>query len=379
MYACLFLFTEMIQTIGILGGGQLGRMMALAAREMGYGIVVLDPTPNCPCGQIADKQIVAAFDDVEAAKELLNSCDVITYEFENVNLNVATALSAKLPQTSRLLEITQNRIVEKEEIRKAGLKTVEYFAITNTDLLEQFVIDYQKNKRKLIIKTAQGGYDGKGQYVINTTSDLFTFVRETYNKDIHYVAEDFTVFSKELSVVVCRNSKGETSVFPVAENIHKNQILFQSIVPARVSADVEKMAITVATQLATHLNLVGTLAIELFLCKDGLVVNELAPRPHNSGHYTMNACTTSQFEQHIRAVCNLSLGDTKLISPCVMLNILGEDKQLMHRENIGKHKLHLYGKAEAKPGRKMGHINILEDSVDECLGEVERLINSNNN
>jgi len=367
----------MIQTIGILGGGQLGRMMALAARSMGFGIVVLDPTPNCPCGQIADKQIIAEFDDVEAAKELLNSCDVITYEFENVNLNVANALSTKLPQTSRLLEITQNRIVEKEEIRNAGLKTVEYVAITSFDSFTQFVIDYKNNPRKLIIKTAQGGYDGKGQYVINSIEDLSHFEKTNYHTKVQYVAENFTKFEKELSVIVCRNKNGEVSVFPVAENIHKNQILFQSIVPARVSADVEKMAITVATQLATHLNLVGTLAIELFLCEDGLLVNELAPRPHNSGHYTMNACITSQFEQHIRAVCNLSLGDTKLISNCVMLNILGEDKHLMNRENIGKHKLHLYGKAEAKVARKMGHINVIEDNIEKCLTEVNKLVNNN--
>jgi 5-(carboxyamino)imidazole ribonucleotide synthase len=366
----------MIETIGILGGGQLGRMMALAARAMGYKIVVLDPTPNCPCGQIADKQIVAEFDDLDAAKELFDSCDVITYEFENVNLDVANALAAKLPQTSDLLKITQNRIIEKAAIRNAGLKTVEYVAITNTELLEQFVIDFQKNKRKLIIKTAQGGYDGKGQYVINDINDLFEFVRGNYNKNIQYVAEDFTAFEKELSVIVCRNKDGEISIFPVVENIHKNQILFQSFVPARVSADVEKMAITVATQLATHLNLVGTLAIEMFLCGNELVVNELAPRPHNSGHFTMNACITSQFEQHIRAVCNLKLGDTQLVSACVMLNILGEDKQLMNRENMGKHKLHLYGKAEAKIGRKMGHINVLGDNVEECLMEVERLISS---
>ena len=364
----------MIETIGILGGGQLGRMMALAARSMGYKVVVLDPAPDCPCGQIADKQIVAEFDDIEAAKELLDCCDVITYEFENVNLNVANALSAKLPQTSRLLEVTQNRIVEKEEIRKAGLKTVEYVAITNTDLLEQFVKDYKNNSRKLIIKTAQGGYDGKGQYVINDISDLFDFVREKYNKNIQYVAEDFTIFEKELSVIVCRNENGETRAFPVAENIHKNQILFQSIVPARVSVDVEKMAVTIAIRLATQLNLVGTLAIELFLCDDTLIVNELAPRPHNSGHYTMNACLTSQFEQHIRAVCNLSLGDTKLIATCVMLNILGEDKHLVIRENVGRHKLHLYGKTEARIGRKMGHVNVLEDSVDKCFIEVEKLI-----
>jgi 5-(carboxyamino)imidazole ribonucleotide synthase len=369
----------MIQTIGILGGGQLGRMMALAARQMGYGIVVLDPTPNCPCGQIADKQIIAEFDDLEAANKLLNYCDLITYEFENVNLNVAKALASKLPQTSRLLEITQNRIAEKNAIKEAGLKTVEYVAIISSSDLEKLAIDYGEKPKRLIIKTAQGGYDGKGQFVINNIEDLRHFEKVNYNSKIQYVAENFTKFEKELSIVVCRNRNGETSVFPVAENIHKNQILFKSIVPARVSEDVKKMAITVATQLATHLNLVGTLAIELFLCGDELVVNELAPRPHNSGHYTMNACITSQFEQHIRAVCNLELGDTKLISPCVMLNILGEDKHLMNRENIGKHKLHLYGKEEAKIGRKMGHINILEDSIDLCLSEVEKLINSNNN
>ena len=364
----------MIQTIGILGGGQLGRMMALAAREMGYNIVVLDPTPNCPCGQVADKQIVAEFDDIDAAKELLESCDVITYEFENVNLKVAESLAPKLPQTSRLLEITQNRIVEKVEINKAGLRTVHYKAITNQNEFDLFVENYKLHPIKTVIKTATGGYDGKGQYVINNAEELKAFATEKYNADIDYVAEEFIKFEKELSVIVCRNAKKEIAVFPVAENIHRNQILFESIVPARVSHYAEDRAIALAKQLATHLNLVGTLAIELFLCGDELVVNELAPRPHNSGHYTINACTTSQFEQHIRAVCNLPLGDTKLSSPCVMLNILGEDKYLMDREKIGKHKLHLYGKIEAKTGRKMGHINVLGETIGECLKEVENLI-----
>ncbi|MFY7963613.1 MAG: 5-(carboxyamino)imidazole ribonucleotide synthase [Chitinophagaceae bacterium] len=364
----------MIQTIGILGGGQLGRMMALAAREMGYNIVVLDPTPNCPCGQVADKQIVAAFDDIEAAKELLESCDVITYEFENVNIKVAETLAPKLPQTSRLLEITQNRIVEKSEINKAGLNTVNYKVITNQGELDLFVENFQLHPTKTVIKTATGGYDGKGQYVINNIEDLKIFAKEKYNADIDYVAEEFIKFEKELSVIVCRNAKGEIATFPVAENIHRNQILFESIVPARVSHYAEEKAISLAKQLAIHLNLIGTLAIELFLCGDKLVVNELAPRPHNSGHYTINACITSQFEQHIRAVCNLPLGDTKLSSPCVMLNILGEDKHLMDREKIGKHKLHLYGKAEAKMSRKMGHINLLGETIGECLKEVENLI-----
>lgn len=376
--ACLFCFIKMIETIGILGGGQLGRMMALAARSMGYKIVVLDPTANSPCGQIADKQIVAAFDDVEAAKELLNSCDVITYEFENVKLNVANALSAKLPQTSRLLEITQNRIAEKEEIRKAGLVTAEFISIKNETDLKAFVTNYTTNPRKLIIKTAFGGYDGKGQLVINNETDLKEFITKDYNKSLQYVAEDFVKFEKEISVIICRNANGEMSVFPVAENIHRNQILFQSIVPARVLSNINDKANELAKQLATHLNLVGTLAIELFVCGNDLIVNELAPRPHNSGHFSLNACITSQFEQHIRAVCNLTLGDTTLVSPCVMLNILGEDKHLMNREKIGKHKLHLYGKEEAKIGRKMGHINVLEDSIDRCLIEIEKLLIYNN-
>ncbi len=365
----------MINTIGILGGGQLGRMMALAARTMGYNIVVLDPTPNCPCAAVADKQIVAAFDDVDAAKELLNSCDVITYEFENVNLNVANALSAKLPQTSELLRITQNRVIEKQTINDAGLKTVPYKTIINKNELKVFIDDYKTNVRNIIIKTAQGGYDGKGQYVIKNAEQLNDFAGNKYNENIEYVAEDFIAFDKEVSVIVCRNASEETVCFPVAENIHKNQILHQSIMPARVSNIVEEKANAIAMQLAKYLNLVGTLAIEMFVCGDDVVVNELAPRPHNSGHYTLNACATSQFEQHIRAVCNLPLGNTKLFTPVVMLNILGQDVELMKRENMGKNKLHLYGKTEAKVDRKMGHINVIGSSVDECLIEVDKLIN----
>lgn len=370
----VFFVYKMIETIGILGGGQLGRMIALAARSMGFKIVVLDPTPNSPCGQIADKQIVADFDDVEAAKELLNSCDVITYEFENVNLNVANALSAKLPQTSRLLEITQNRIVEKEEIRKAGLKTADFISIKSENDVENFVANYTSKPRKLIIKTAFGGYDGKGQYVIKSIDDLKNFMDNNYNENIAYIAEDFFDFDKEVSVIVCRNANGEVSVFPVAENIHKNQILHQSIVPARVSDTVKEKAKQIAQKLANHLNLIGTLAIEMFVKGNEVVINELAPRPHNSGHYTLNACATSQFEQHIRAICNLPLANTNLFSPVVMLNVLGQDKNLMLQENMGKNKLHLYGKTEAKTDRKMGHINVLGDSIDMCLIEVEKLI-----
>lgn len=365
----------MIKTIGILGGGQLGRMMAIAARTMGYNIVVLDPTPNCPCAAVAVKQIVAAFDDIEAAKQLLDCCDVITYEFENVNLDVANALAIKLPQGSELLRITQNRIIEKQTINDADLKTVSYKIITNKVELNSFIDDYKNNVRNIIIKTVQGGYDGKGQYVVKTIEQLNDFAEHKFNETIEYVAEDFFSFDKEVSAIVCRNANGETTCFPVAENIHKNQILHQSIVPARVSKTVEQKANDIAMQLAKHLNLVGTLAIEMFVKGDDVVVNELAPRPHNSGHYTLNACATNQFEQHIRAVCNLPLSDTKLFTPVVMLNVLGQDIELMKQENMGKNKLHLYGKSEAKVDRKMGHINVLGSSVDECFIEVDKLIN----
>jgi 5-(carboxyamino)imidazole ribonucleotide synthase len=364
----------MIQTIGILGGGQLGRMMAIAARTMGYNIVVLDPTPNCPCAAVADKQIVANFDDVEGAKELLSSCDVITYEFENVNLAVAKALEPKLPQGSELLKITQNRILEKELIRSAGLQTVNYTAITNRKELQDFANNYQANSRKIVIKTAQGGYDGKGQFVIENIDDLKAFVQNGFNEHIHYVAEDFISFEKEVSVIVCRNARGEVSVFPVVENIHKNQILFVSIIPARVSEVVIATAQKAALQLSNHLNLIGTLAVEMFVCNNDIVINELAPRPHNSGHFSLNACATSQFEQHIRAVCSLPLSDNRLLSPCVMINVLGQDQQLMNHDYIGKNKLHLYGKKEAKHDRKMGHINVLGETLEECLIEADRLL-----
>ncbi len=370
-----FYANYMIQTIGILGGGQLGRMMAIAARTMGYNIVVLDPTPDCPCAGVADKQIVASFDDVDAAKELLSLCDVITYEFENVNLAVAEALSTKLPQGSDLLKITQNRILEKTTIHAAGLSTVNYKAIINKNSLLEFAEAYQVNPRKMIIKTAQGGYDGKGQYVISTFEELDAFIGSAYNESISYVAEDFISFEKEVSVIVCRNENGEVSVFPVAENIHKNQILFVSIVPARVPDAVDAIAKKAALQLANHLNLIGTLAVEMFVCDNSVVINELAPRPHNSGHYSLNACATSQFEQHIRAICNLPLSDNRLFSPCVMINVLGQDDYLMNPNYTGKNKLHLYGKKEAKKDRKMGHINVIGETLDECLIEADRLLN----
>ncbi len=365
---------NLIQTIGILGGGQLGRMMCMAAKHMGYTVIVLDPDVDCPCGQVADQIIAAPYDDATALQQLLEQCDVITYEFENVSLKAAMLLEAKLPQTSRLLEITQNRILEKEAIRQNGLQTVPYIPIQNEKEMSAFAQSYRENPNKVFLKTAMGGYDGKGQYLIESLDTLNHFIANHHQPQWQYVAETAVDFSKELSVIVCRNASGETVVFPVSENIHCNRILHQSIVPARIADTLNKRINDMALQLANGLQLVGTLAMELFLCGDEILVNELAPRPHNSGHYTLDACKTSQFEQHIRAVCNLPLGDTTQFSPCVMVNVLGEDMLALDRQKIGKHKLHLYGKKEARTGRKMGHINILDQDIETCISIANTLI-----
>ena len=364
----------MIETIGILGGGQLGRMMCIAAKQMGYRVVVLDPTPDCPCGQVSDKIIVASYDNSDACQLLLNQCDVITYEFENIPLSSASMLEAKLPQTSRLLEITQDRILEKEAIRINGLKTTPYLPILLHSDMELFAKNYRDQPYPVFIKTAQGGYDGKGQYVLENVQQLDYFLKYQYQSGKRYLAEKAVAFEKELSVIVCRNISGEMTVFPVSENIHRNRILHQSIIPARIKSSLIDRIEQMARQLATGINLVGSLALELFLFGNEILVNELAPRPHNSGHYTLNACLTSQFEQHIRAICNLPLGDVHQISPCVMLNILGEDMAFLNRNKIGKHKLHLYGKTESRAGRKMGHINILDQNIETCLQIAENIL-----
>lgn len=362
------------KTIGILGGGQLGRMMALAARNMGYKIAVLDPTENCPCAQVADIAVVTAYDDLEGAKELATHCDVLTYEFENIHKDTAKWLEEHLylPQRADLLEISQHRLREKENIEKHGLPVAPYRFVQSLTDLEEAV-----NELGLpaVLKTCQGGYDGKGQVVIQKTEEV-EMAYETLKNSGELVLEKWITFEKELSVIVTRSVSGEVTTFPVAENIHRNNILHQSIVPARINEHIQQKAREMAIQLANGLNMVGTLAVEMFLTSNGdIYINEIAPRPHNSGHYTMEACETSQFEQHIRAICDLPLGKTTLLKPVVMVNILGEhlEQVLAKLDQLDTAKLHLYGKKDAKVGRKMGHLNVLANSVDEALEKIEKL------
>ena len=368
-------------TIGILGGGQLGRMLTLSGTAMGYRFVTLDPVADAPCGQVA-RQIEAAYDDEAAARKLAEQCDVITYEFENVDAGVAALLEREsyVPQGSTLLYTTQHRLREKRAIEAAGVRVAPYREITNLDTMQAAVRELGV---PCVLKTVTGGYDGKGQRVIREASQAVEAYEELASTGAELVLEQFIKFDCEISVVVARSTQGEIKTFPVAENIHVNNILHTSIVPARVATEIQLEAQRLAAAVAESMQAVGLLAVELFVAADGrLYVNELAPRPHNSGHYTMEACATSQFEQHIRAICGLPLGDTTLLSPVVMVNVLGEhlegviermgqsDAEAMELGVIPK--LHIYGKSEAKTGRKMGHVNLLCQDVEEGLQWIEQ-------
>ncbi|MFC7372512.1 5-(carboxyamino)imidazole ribonucleotide synthase [Fictibacillus iocasae] len=363
------------QTIGILGGGQLGRMMALSAREMGYRVTVLEPATDSPCGQVSDLEIVTAYDDENGIKELAEKSDVITYEFENVDVKSAKWLenNANLPQGSRLLEVTQHRLREKETLFAAGVKIAPFRPVHDGESLLDAV---QYTGLPAVLKTCRGGYDGKGQVVIRSHKD-FSIAEELLKYGNDFVLEAWVPFEKEISVIITRGVNGEVTTFPVAENIHVDNILHQTIVPARITSEVEMKAKRMARMIAAELDLVGTLAVEMFAAKDGtLYVNELAPRPHNSGHYTIEACAVSQFDQHIRAITGMPLGSTKLLKPAVMINVLGEhiESILNHLSELKEAKLHLYGKEEAKTKRKMGHITVLGETIDEAMAESSRIL-----
>nr|WP_255573425.1 5-(carboxyamino)imidazole ribonucleotide synthase [Anoxybacillus sp. ST4] len=359
------------QTIGIIGGGQLGRMMALAAKEMGFFVAVLDPTPQSPCAQVADIEIVASYSDEEALHHLAEVSDVVTYEFENIDADALNRLVEKgyVPQGSELLSITQHRWKEKQAVQSAGLPVAPCRLVLEEEQLERAI---EEIGIPAVLKTCRGGYDGKGQVVIRCLDDIHE--ARSLLAYGECVLEAWVPFVKELSIIVVRSVSGEIELFPVVENIHRDNILHQTIAPAQVSQKTIAQAEMYARRLAETFQLVGTLAIEMFLTEDGqLYVNELAPRPHNSGHYTINGCITSQFQQHIRAVCNWPLGSTKLLKPAIMVNILGEhvDDVIRNIDQFRDAHVHFYGKKEAKPKRKMGHITWLVDDVDEMQRKID--------
>jgi 5-(carboxyamino)imidazole ribonucleotide synthase len=365
-------------TIGILGGGQLGRMLALKGQAMGYRFVTLDPTPDSPCGQVCQRQIVASYGDEQAAREMAALAQVITYEFENVNAQVALALEQQsyVPQGSNLLRTTQHRWREKQAISAAGIPVAPYVLIHTLSQLREAFASFGTS---CVLKTATGGYDGKGQVVIHCQDQVAEAFMQLGSGSVELVLEQFIAFERELSVIAVRGLDGEVRTFPPAENAHIGGILHTSIVsPQTFSPEIVERAQQLARTLARSLQVVGLLAVEMFLTKEGqLYVNELAPRPHNSGHYTMDACNVSQFEMHLRAICGLPLPEPSLLTPVMMINLLGEHMSLFQQwlQQGGERalpdgvtaKVHLYGKSEAKSGRKMGHVNLLTDDPAKAM------------
>lgn len=358
--------------IGIIGGGQLGRMMAIAAKQMGYSVAVLDPTANCPAAQVADRQITAAYDDRQAIEELTHISDVVTYEFENVDLKSAAYIEAewKMPQGAYALEITQNRQKEKEIMSACDLPVPEFAIVTNGGECEAALSNFTY---PAVIKTCSGGYDGKGQLKLNRAEDAQAAI-DFAEENEHCIIEQWIPFDKEISVVFTRSLDGEIVFFPIAENEHKSHILYQTTVPASVSKAVQEKAYAAVTKLAGKMNVVGTFAVEMFVKGEEIFLNEMAPRPHNSGHYTIEACNISQFAQHIRAICGLPLMDINLLQPAVMVNILGEDmEEVMHAlPNAKSGFIHLYGKSETKTKRKMGHVTFIAASQEKIQQQLQQ-------
>jgi len=357
--------------LGMLGGGQLGRFFVIAAHEMGYKVTVLDPDKNSPAGRIADVHLCAAYDDAAALRQLSETCAAVTTEFENVPAATLEHLAqhCTVRPSASAVAIAQHRVSEKTFFRDAGLP-VGVFEVINSeaDLPADDSAIYPA-----VLKVARFGYDGKGQARVKNREEA----REAFArfKQETCVLEQMLALDYEVSVVLARDAQGKVAAFPLAENSHLNGILDVTIAPARATEVIKAKAQALAVEIAEKLDYVGVLGVEFFVSGGKLLVNEMAPRPHNSGHYTIDACVTNQFEQQVRALTGLPLGDSHLHSHAVMVNILGDvwkgaepawDKSLAH-PNL---KLHLYGKHEARPGRKMGHFTVLGRDTESTLNQA---------
>lgn len=346
-------------TLGVLGSGQLGRMFAIAARRMGYRVHTFSPDRETPTGQVADKEVYAPYEDLDALTAFCKGVDVISFEFENVPSTASDCASKFVPVRPRgeVLHVTQNRLREKTFVSSHGFPTAPFQPVRSLDELNDALT---KIGTPAVLKTAGFGYDGKGQAVIRQPADADAAWKAIGGAEA--VLEGFIDFRCEVSVVAARGVNGEFAHFGVIENVHRNHILDVSIPDAPIGERLSRDAVEVARGLMDALDVVGVLCVEFFVTRDDrLIVNELAPRPHNSGHYTFDACLTSQFEQQVRAVCGLPLGATDLLRPAAMTNLLGDvwsDGEPNWAAALADPlvKLHLYGKSQARPGRKMGHI-----------------------
>lgn len=341
-------------TIGILGGGQLGRMLSVAASRLGFRSHIFEPGANPPAGHVAERVTTAGYDDAAALRAFAESVDVITYEFENIPTSALDLLEAARPiHPGRLaLATSQDRLTEKRFLRDLGLQTAPFAAVTDMQSLQAALAEIGA---PAILKTCRLGYDGKGQARIMHPDDAATALADMAGAEA--ILEGFIDFSHEVSVIGARGLDGAVACFDPGENVHRDGILHTTTVPARLSASQRTDAVLIAAKILNALDYVGVLGVELFVTPHGLIVNEIAPRVHNSGHWTQNGCTIDQFEQHIRAVAGWPLGDGKRHSNVVMENLIGADVDRIQKIATTGAAIHLYGKAETKPGRKMGHIN----------------------
>jgi 5-(carboxyamino)imidazole ribonucleotide synthase len=356
-------------TVGVLGSGQLGRMFAIAARRMGYRVHTFSPDDDTPTGQVADREVQGAYDDLDAVRGFARAVDVVTFEFENVSAAAAQAAAELAPvrPAGTVLHTTQNRLREKGFLRGAGIPVAPFAAVRSAGELERAVAEIGT---PAVLKTAGWGYDGKGQAKILTPGEAAAAWSALATEEA--ILEAFVDFEREVSVVAARGLDGSFAHFGVLANDHRNHILDVTVAPAPVPPEVEREAVAIARGILEGLEVVGVLCVEMFLTRDGrLLVNELAPRPHNSGHLTFDACVTSQFEQQLRAICGLPLGSTEMLRPAAMANLLGDlweggDPDWAAACRFPEVKVHLYGKAAARPGRKMGHLTALAGSPEEA-------------
>lgn len=362
--------------IGIIGGGQLGKMMILEGKKLGFSFAILDPAGDCPAASIADNHIMEDFYNKEAIRKLAEITDVITYEFEDINADILMELEDegyKIYPSPETLKIIQNKFHQKTFLKENKIAVGDFKKI---DSLEELYDATDIYGLPALLKSCRGGYDGKGNYFIKDKNDIPKAFETLGGGSIELMLETYIPFWKEVSVIAARGVTGEIKVYPLAENIHEDNILRTTIVPARVSSEIEEKAKELAFKTMDVLKGVGIFCIEMFVDQDNnLLVNEIAPRTHNSGHYTIEASSTSQFNQHLRAILGLPLGSTALISPVVMINLLGEDGHEGKSTLIGLEEalkfpevyIHFYGKTITKPQRKMGHITVLGDNIESAL------------
>ncbi|MCL2247699.1 MAG: 5-(carboxyamino)imidazole ribonucleotide synthase [Oscillospiraceae bacterium] len=368
--------------IGIVGGGQLGKMMILEAKRLGYQVAVIDPAGDCPASSICDHLIVAPLDDPKAYPELAKYSDVITYESEHIDTAGLAALEQEgynvYPSVKALTTI-QNKFLQKTALQKGNIPVPEFSKVTTTDDIREMGKP-ENFGYPLMLKATRGGYDGKGNAFIKTEADIERAYNELGGGKVELMVEAFLDFEKEISFIVCRGINGERAVYPIAENTHANSVLDTTAVPAKINKSIEEKATNIADAVMSIFDGVGTFCVEMFVGKDGEVyVNEVAPRPHNSGHYTIEACFSDQFENHIRAIVGLPFGSTKLMSPVVMVNLLGQSDGVTNLVGLNEAyenpnvRVHLYGKSESRIARKMGHYTVIADTVDKAMEQAQAL------